>query len=295
MDKYQKIEKLGEGTYGIVYKAQNREINEVVALKRIRLDNEEEGVPCTAIREIALLKELKHPNIVRLHDVLHTDKKLTLVFEYLDSDLKKFLDAYGGDIDVLTIKQLLYQLLKGIAFCHQHRVLHRDLKPQNLLINKKLELKLADFGLARAFGIPVRSYSHEVVTLWYRAPDVLMGSRQYSTSIDIWSVGCIFAEMASGRPLFPGNSVQDQLTRIFKVLGTPSEETWPKVSQLPEYKKDFPVYQRLPLESLLPKLDALGIDLLSRMLEYQPEKRISAENALHHPYFAEILQAESSV
>ncbi|KAF9393987.1 cyclin-dependent serine/threonine protein kinase, partial [Mortierella sp. AD011] len=140
MDKYQKIEKLGEGTYGIVYKAQNRETNDVVALKRIRLDNEEEGVPCTAIREISLLKELRQNNIVRLYDVLHTEKKLTLVFEFLDSDLKKFLDTYSGDIDVLTIK---------------------DLKPQNLLINKKGDLKLGDFGLARAFGIPVRSYSHE--------------------------------------------------------------------------------------------------------------------------------------
>ncbi|KAJ2766131.1 cyclin-dependent kinase 5, partial [Coemansia linderi] len=171
-----KIEKLGEGTYGIVYKAQNRETNEVVALKRIRLDNEEEGVPCTAIREISLLKELKHPNIVGLFDVLHTEKKLTLVFEFMDSDLKKFADAYGGDLDPLTVKHLLYQLLCGIAYCHRNRVLHRDLKPQNLLINKRGDLKLGDFGLARAFGIPVRSYSHEVVTLWYRAPDVLMGS-----------------------------------------------------------------------------------------------------------------------
>ncbi|CAG8454958.1 2007_t:CDS:10 [Funneliformis mosseae] len=258
MDKYQKIEKLGEGTYGIVYKAQNRDSNEVVALKRIRLDNEEEGVPCTAIREISLLKELKHPNIVRLYDVLHTEKKLTLVFEYLDSDLKKFLDTYGGDLDKDTIKQLMYQLLKGIAFCHEHRVLHRDLKPQNLLINK-------------------------VVTLWYRAPDVLMGSRQYSTSIDVWSAGCIFAEMASGRPLFPG------------ILGTPTEETWPRVSQLPEYKNDFAIYNRIPLESILPKLDPSGIDLLSQQLiEYQPEKRISAEDALQHPYFEEIRKKEQS-
>ncbi|KAI9365638.1 kinase-like domain-containing protein [Pilaira anomala] len=283
-----KIEKLGEGTYGIVYKAQNRETNEVVALKRIRLDNEEEGVPCTAIREISLLKELKHPNIVRLYDVLHTEKKLTLVFEYLDSDLKKFLDSYGGDIDVITLKQLMYQLLKGIAFCHAHRVLHRDLKPQNLLINKKGELKLGDFGLARAYGIPVRSYSHEVVTLWYRAPDVLMGSRQYSTSIDLWSAGCIFA-----------------------VLGTPTEEIWPKVSQLPEYKRDFEIFPKIQLETLLPKLDHHGIDLLKRLLEYPPEKRITASDALQpllsffffffysfkyslDPYFDELRKKEMS-
>ncbi|CAO3570235.1 unnamed protein product [Mortierella alpina] len=294
MDKYQKIEKLGEGTYGIVYKAQNRETNDVVALKRIRLDNEEEGVPCTAIREISLLKELKQPNIVRLYDVLHTEKKLTLVFEFLDSDLKKFLDTYSGDIDVLTIKQLMYQLMKGIAYCHEHRVLHRDLKPQNLLINKKGDLKLGDFGLARAFGIPVRSYSHEVVTLWYRAPDVLMGSKQYSTSIDIWSAGCIFAEMSSGRPLFPGSSVKDQLLKIFKILGTPTEETWPGVSRLPEYRPDFPLYSPIPLENLVPKLDPLGIDLLSRLVSYNPDKRISAEAALTHPYFDEIRRREAA-
>ncbi|KAG2236854.1 hypothetical protein INT48_002667 [Thamnidium elegans] len=281
--KMVKIEKLGEGTYGIVYKAQNRETNEVVALKRIRLDNEEEGVPCTAIREISLLKELKHPNIVRLYDVLHTEKKLTLVFEYLDSDLKKFLDSYGGDIDVITLKQLMYQLLKGIAFCHAHRVLHR-----------KGELKLGDFGLARAYGIPVRSYSHEVVTLWYRAPDVLMGSRQYSTSIDLWSAGCIFAEMASGRPLFPGSSIPDQLLKIFKVLGTPTEEIWPKVSQLPEYKRDFEIFPKIQLETLLPKLDHHGIDLLKRLLEYPPEKRITASDALQHPYFDELRKKEMS-
>ncbi|KAI8332616.1 protein serine/threonine kinase [Chlamydoabsidia padenii] len=292
MDKYQKIEKLGEGAYGIVYKAQNRETNEVVALKRIRLDNEEEGVPCTAIREISLLKELKDQNIVRLYDVLHKERKLILVFEYLDSDLKKFLDSNGGDLDELTIKQMMYQLLKGIAFCHEHRVLHRDLKPQNLLINKKGELKLGDFGLARAFGIPVRSYSRDVVTLWYRAPDVLMGSKQYSTSIDLWSAGCIFAEMASGSPLFPGSSVSDQLQCIFKVLGTPTEETWPKVSQVPEYKRDFELFAPIPLESMLPKLDPLGIDLLKKLLEYPPDKRITASNAIKHPYFDDLRKKE---
>jgi len=288
MDKYQKIEKLGEGTYGIVYKAQNKETASIVALKRIRLDNEEEGVPCTAIREISLLKELKHVNIVRLYDVIHTEKKLTLVFEFMDSDLKKYLDANSGDISLQNVQYLMLQLLKGIAYCHEHRVLHRDLKPQNLLINKKLELKLADFGLARAVGIPVRGYSHEVVTLWYRAPDVLMGSRNYSSTIDIWSIGCIMAEMANGRPLFPGSSIRDQLLRIYQTLGTPTEENWPKISEIPDYKPIFPVYPALDLSLSLPKLPASGVDLLLKMLEYAPELRIAADEALAHPFFQQV-------
>jgi len=229
MEKYQKIEKIGEGTYGVVYKAKNRLTGDLLALKKIRLEAEDEGIPSTAIREISILKELQHPNIVRLHDVIHTEKKLTLVFEYLDQDLKKMLDETDGDAGLpdLELKLLLRQLLLGVAFCHDRRVLHRDLKPQNLLINKNnMELKLADFGLARAFGIPVRSYTHEVVTLWYRAPDVLMGSRKYSTPVDLWSVGCIFGEMSSGKPLFPGTSDADQLVRIFSVLGNPTEESW---------------------------------------------------------------------
>ncbi|PVU92654.1 hypothetical protein BB561_003696, partial [Smittium simulii] len=225
MEKYQKIEKIGEGSYGIVFKAQNRTTSEIVALKRIRLDNEDEGVPCTAIREISLLKELKHPNIIALNDVLHTEKKLTLVFEYMDSDLKKFMDICGGDLDTFTIKHLLYQLLCGVEYVHKNKILHRDLKPQNLLISKKGELKITDFGLARTSSVPVSSYSHEVVTLWYRAPDILMGSRKYSEDIDMWSVGCVFGEMVTARPMFPGTSVADELLRIFKVLGTPIDET----------------------------------------------------------------------
>jgi cyclin-dependent kinase len=134
--------------------------------------------------------------LTRLYDVIHTEKKLTLVFEYLDTDLKKFMDQ-NNELSLSTLKSLLSQLLQGIDFCHSHRVLHRDLKPQNLLINKKMELKLADFGLARAVGIPVRGYSHEVVTLWYRAPDVLLGSKSYFSTIDMWSIGCIMAEMSN--------------------------------------------------------------------------------------------------
>jgi cyclin-dependent kinase len=199
MERYQKMEKIGEGTYGIVYKAKDRVTGEIIALKKIRLEAEDEGIPSTAIREISLLKELQHPNIVRLYDVVHTERKLTLVFEFLDQDLKKYLDVCDSGLGLPILKSFLYQLLTGVAYCHHHRVLHRDLKPPNLLINREGQLKLADFGLARALGIPVRSYTHEVVTLWYRAPDVLLGSRKYSTPVDIWSVGCIFAEMANGR------------------------------------------------------------------------------------------------
>jgi len=182
MERYIKLDKIGEGTYGVVYKAKDRTSGEIIALKRILLSQEDEGIPSTAIREISLLKELQHPNIVRLYDVVHTENNLTLVFEYLDQDLKKYLDQCEGGVEAPYLQSFLKQLIKGVEFCHHHRVLHRDLKPQNLLINREGELKLADFGLARAFGIPVRNYTHEVVTLWYRAPDVLLGSRKYVNS-----------------------------------------------------------------------------------------------------------------
>jgi len=158
------------------------------------------------------------------------------------------------------------------------------------------ELKLADFGLARAFGIPVRNYTHEVVTLWYRAPDVLMGSRKYSTPVDIWSVGCIFAEMVNGRPLFPGSSESDQLSKIFKTLGTPTKKTWPTVTELPEYKaiENFPVYPVQTLKKIVRRLDNTGLELLGRMLQFDPAKRISAEMAMKHPYFKDLkLQKKS--
>eukprot|EP00906_Rhabdomonas_costata_P007941 RCo011350 len=291
--KYAKLEKIGEGTYGVVFKAKDRQTGELVALKRIRLDSEEEGVPCTAIREISLLKELKHPNIVKLLDVIHNDKKLTLVFEYADQDLKKFLDCYSGDLEPPMIRHLLQQLLKGIEYCHEKSVLHRDLKPQNLLINKALELKLADFGLGRAFGIPVRKYTHEVVTLWYRAPDVLLGSTNYSTPVDMWSVGCIFGEMCTGQPLFAGKGDTDQLLRMFKFFGTPDADSWPSRSTYPnsnlletsEFRVQFPVID-LHQQPQFSKVGFQGVDLLKGLLQYEPSRRLTAKAALRHSYFS---------
>uniref|UniRef100_A0A8C2SPR2 cyclin-dependent kinase n=1 Tax=Coturnix japonica TaxID=93934 RepID=A0A8C2SPR2_COTJA len=157
----------------------------------------------------------------------------------------------------------MFQLLQGLAFCHAHRVLHRDLKPQNLLINADGAIKLADFGLARAFGVPVRTYTHEVVTLWYRAPEILLGCKYYSTAVDIWSLGCIFAEMVTRRALFPGDSEIDQLFRIFRTLGTPDEASWPGVTALPDYKPSFPKWARQDLGKVVPPLDEEGRKLLA--------------------------------
>ncbi|KAL4933739.1 cyclin-dependent serine/threonine-protein kinase CDC28 [Aspergillus undulatus] len=306
MENYQKIEKIGEGTYGVVYKA--RELthpNRIVALKKIRLEAEDEGVPSTAIREISLLKEMNDPNIVRLFNIVHADgHKLYLVFEFLDLDLKKYMEALpvseGGrgralpDGSTLSknlglgeamVKKFMAQLIEGIRYCHSHRILHRDLKPQNLLIDREGNLKLADFGLARAFGVPLRTYTHEVVTLWYRSPEILLGGRQYSTGVDMWSCGAIFAEMCTRKPLFPGDSEIDEIFKIFRLLGTPDEAVWPGVTSFPDYKPSFPRWRREETHNLVPGLEEDGLDLLEALLEYDPARRISAKQACMHPYF----------
>ncbi|KAJ7282110.1 kinase-like domain-containing protein [Mycena rebaudengoi] len=289
MERYERIEKIGEGTYGVVYKAKDTTTNTIVALKKIRLEAEDEGVPSTAIREISLLKELDHDNIVRLFNIVHQDQKLFLVFEYLEMDLKRFMENANKDnsMSPALVKKFTYQLNLGLVYCHSRRILHRDLKPQNLLIDKQNNLKLCDFGLARAFGLPMRTYTHEVVTLWYRAPEVLLGSRHYATGIDMWSVGCIFAEMAMrGQPLFPGDSEIDQIFKIFRILGTPNEENWPGVQGLSDYKTTFPQWSSQELTRVVPALDTDGIELLQSTLTYNPAKRISAKRALLHSYFA---------
>lgn len=290
MEDFVRIEKIGEGTYGVVYKGRHKKTGKIVAMKKIRLESDDEGVPSTAIREISLLKELQHANIVCLEDVLMEEYRLYLIFEFLSMDLKKYIDKIpsGKYMDPKLVKSYLFQINEAILFCHQRRVLHRDLKPQNLLITANGVIKVADFGLGRAFGVPVRVYTHEVVTLWYRAPEILLGNPRYSCPIDIWSLGCIFAEMATKRPLFQGDSEIDQLFHIFRVLKTPTEQLWPGVSNMPDYKAMFPNWTNYTLRDQVTQLSEPGKDLLEQMLIYNPAKRISAKLIVNHPYFDKV-------
>lgn len=294
--KYEILEPnpLGEGTYGKVYKARQRS-GHLVAMKKMKLDAEEEGLPSTAIREIALLKELSHENVVKLLDVFCSTSRLTLVFEYLENDLKKYMKSVGSFLPPATIKSLSHQLCKGIESCHANRILHRDLKPQNLLIDQRsgIKLKIADFGLARAYTVPVPKYTHEVVTVWYRAPEILLGSALYSIPVDLWSVGCVVAEMATGGPLFGGDSEIDTIFKVFQKLGTPTEEMWPGLQDLPDFKPTFPKWKPKGWENIRNTKQQMGndgIDMLDKLMTYDPKRRLSARKALAHPYFRDVEQ-----
>ncbi|OVA00700.1 Protein kinase domain [Macleaya cordata] len=297
MDAFEKLEKVGEGTYGKVYRARDRATGKIVALKKTRLHEDDEGVPPTTLREVSLLRMLSmDPHVVRLLDVKQGQNKegktiLYLVFEYMDTDLKKYIRSFrqtGDTVPPKIVKSLMYQLCKGVAFCHGHGVLHRDLKPHNLLMDRKtMMLKIADLGLARAFTLPMKKYTHEILTLWYRAPEVLLGATHYSTPVDMWSVGCIFAELVTNQALFPGDSELQQLLLIFRLMGTPNEELWPGVSKLMNWH-EYPQWTPKKLSSAVPNLDNAGLDLLSKMLQYEPAKRISAKKAMEHPYFDEL-------
>lgn len=295
MSKYIKTTPLGKGAYGSVSKAKDELGNEIYALKEfsIRDDKEakNEGIPPTAIREVYLLKELNHINIERLIDVLHSPKYFTLVFEFIDTDLKKIIDKLKEKNEKLSsgeIKSYLYQLLKGVSCMHKHKIIHRDLKPGNLLITKDNILKIADFGLARGYALPIRNFTNNVVTLFYRPPDVLLGSTDYTTNIDMWSIGCIFAEMVLLNPLFKTTEI-NMLNLIFHYLGTPTEETYPKLEFLPSWDSDeFKLRKGIGLRDKMKDLDDVGFDLLMKFLQVDPDKRISADEALEHPYFNDL-------
>ncbi|XP_074840844.1 cyclin-dependent kinase 6 [Carettochelys insculpta] len=289
--QYECVAEIGEGAYGKVFKARDlKNGGRFVALKRVRVQTSEEGMPLSTIREVAVLRHLEtfeHPNVVRLFDVCtvsRTDRetKLTLVFEHVDQDLTTYLDKVPEPgVPTETIKDMMLQLLRGLDFLHSHRVVHRDLKPQNILVTSSGQIKLADFGLARIYSFQM-ALTSVVVTLWYRAPEVLLQS-SYATPVDLWSVGCIFAEMFRRKPLFRGNSDVDQLGKIFDVIGLPEEEDWPSDVALP--RQAFNSRPPQPIENFVPDIDELGKDLLHKFLAFNPSKRISAYVALSHPYF----------
>uniref|UniRef100_A0A1I8EXX0 Protein kinase domain-containing protein n=1 Tax=Wuchereria bancrofti TaxID=6293 RepID=A0A1I8EXX0_WUCBA len=232
LQNYSRIEKIGEGTYGVVYKGIDKRSGKMVAMKKIRLENEDEGVPATAIREISLLRELTHPNIVALEEIILEENRLYLIFEFLYMDLKKYIDTV----------------------------------PDSELMNKEL-----------------------IVTLWYRAPEVLLGATRYSMGVDIWSIGCIAAEMATKVPLFQGDSEIDQIFRIFRIMSTPTEDIWHGVTQLPDFKMSFPQWKEDGLRKILDAyMDPEGIKILRDMLTYDPAQRISAKQLLKNPYFDDV-------
>lgn len=277
-------EKLGEGTFGTVYKAIEISSGRIVALKRTKIEDFKEGISAVNLREICFLKSLRHQNIVTLNSIVFNPKGLDLIFEFMVCDLRGYIDQYTNNaiIPEQLVKKFLVHILTALHFCHSNRVIHRDLKPQNLLLDKQLNLKVADFGLARSFQFPMRPYTPCVQTLWYRAPEVLFGTEAYSTAIDIWSVGCIFSEMLTKEPLFPGSSEKDVAFQIFNRLGTPSEQDWPDLKNCELFSQNFPIYTKVPIKDLYPALSVEGVDLLSRMINIDPDFRISALDALNH-------------
>lgn len=293
VDEFECMNRIEEGTYGVVYRAKEKRTDEVVALKRLKMEKEKEGFPITSIREInMLLKAGGHENVVNIREIVVGTNmdKIYLCMDYVEHDLKSLMETMKTPFTIGEVKTLLRQLLAGVHHLHDNWILHRDLKTSNLLLSHKGDLKIGDFGLAREYGSPIKPYTPVVVTLWYRAPELLLGTKEYSTAIDMWSCGCIFAEFLTLKPIFPGRGDLDQLNRIFKTLGTPSDKIWPGYSSLPAHKRlsfaNFP-YNQLKKTFDTATLTDKGLKLMNQLLTYNPDKRISAADAMKHDWFSE--------
>lgn len=286
--RYEKISFLGEGQFATVYKARDLTNGMIVAVKKIKVGSRTEakdGINRTAIREIKFLRDLKHPNVIGLLDVFGHKSNVSLVFDFMDTDLEIVIKDSQIVLIPAHVKAYMIMTLQGLEYLHSNWILHRDLKPNNLLINSKGVLKIGDFGLAKNYGSPNKVYSHQVVTRWYRAPELIFGAKIYSTGIDIWAVGCILAELLLRVPFLPGETDLDQLNQIFKVLGSPSEEDWPHVSTLPHFVQFKPM-PAIPFRDIFTASSDDLIEVLEKMLALNPLKRCTCKEALKMPYFS---------
>lgn len=299
--KYEKVAKIGQGTFGEVFKARDKSnAKKFVALKKVLMDNEKEGFPITALREIRILQLLKHENVVNLIEICRTKASQNnryrstfyLVFDFCEHDLAGLLSNVNVKFSLGEIKKVMQQLLNGLYYIHSNKILHRDMKAANVLITKNGVLKLADFGLARAFsanknGIPNR-FTNRVVTLWYRPPELLLGERNYGPPVDLWGAGCIMAEMWTRSPIMQGNSEQQQLTLISQLCGSITPTVWPGVENLDLYKKmELPQQQKRKVKERLKYYlkDPYACDLLDKLLILDPSKRVDSDTALNHDFF----------
>ncbi|KAK9235793.1 kinase-like domain-containing protein [Lipomyces kononenkoae] len=286
---YERKAQVGEGTYGKVYKAVNTVTNEMVALKRIRMESERDGFPITALREIKLLQSVRHDNVVSLLEMMVEKSSVYMVFEYMDHDLSGILTHPNFLLEHAHIKHLFKQLLEGLAYLHKRGVLHRDIKASNILLSNSGQLKLADFGLARFYNKhkSTLDYTNRVITLWYRPPELLLGATVYDAAVDIWGAGCLMVEMYTRRAIFQGQDEIQQLEVIYDIMGTPSKTNWVDVERLPWYELIKPSHEREPqfrsmFESVVPPA---GLELAVQLLSLDPTKRPSAAAALESDYF----------
>ncbi|XP_073964846.1 cyclin-dependent kinase 4 isoform X2 [Choristoneura fumiferana] len=283
------------GAYGTVYKARDLlKGGQIVAMKKVKVALTEDGIPLSTLREIALLQQLgayKHPNIVRLLDVCHGGNSLEreqqlvlfLVFEHVEQDLDSYLKRAPGPLADHRIRSMSFDILSGVDFLHSHRIVHRDLKPHNLLVASDGRVKLADFGLAKTYDKDMRLTS-VVVTLWYRPPEVLLGV-SYNTGVDVWSAGCVLAQLHTRTPLLPGASDSDQLHCIFRLIGRPPRAEWPENVSI--VIDSFPEYPPQDFADVFPRIHPHALDLIQRMLVFDPAKRLTALDCLEHPYFTD--------
>jgi len=291
VSEFEKMNRVGEGTYGVVYRARDTKSGEIVALKRVRMDREKDGMPVSGLREVHVLLRCKHDNIVRLREIAvgRSLSSIFLVMEYCEQDLASLLDNMQTPFSESQVKCIMVQVLKGLRYLHSNFIVHRDLKVSNLLMTDKGCVKIADFGLARYYGLPVRPMTPQVVTLWYRAPELLLNSKVQTTAIDMWSAGCILGELLAHKPLLPGKSEINQLDLIIDLLGTPNDQIWPGLSSLPSLK-DFTLKAQPynNLKAIFPWLSSAGLRLLNFLFMYDPTKRAKADECLKSSYFKEL-------